>query len=80
MLRRLAHSQDNHTILDLLGDESNLADQFPAEDFVNGYKGHKRAGRRPQVDESPSRASVSRLMSDSISSADTRGNPESPTI
>lgn len=39
VLRRLTHSQYNHTVLDLLGDESNRADQFPPEDFVNGYKG-----------------------------------------
>src|SRR5689334_5655191 len=39
VLRRLTHSQYNHTVFDLLGDESNPADQFPPEDFVNGYKG-----------------------------------------
>ena len=39
VLRRLTHSQYNNTVRDLLGDESNPADQFPPEDFVNGYKG-----------------------------------------
>ncbi len=38
VLRRLTHAQYNNTIRDLLGDESNLADQFPPEDFVNGFK------------------------------------------
>ena len=37
-MRRLTHSQYNHTVRDLLGDESNPADQFPPEDFVNGFK------------------------------------------
>lgn len=39
VLRRLTHSQYNHTVQDLLGEESNPADQFPPEDFVNGFKG-----------------------------------------
>jgi hypothetical protein len=39
VLRRLTHSQYNHTVHDLLGEESNPADQFPPEDFVNGFKG-----------------------------------------
>jgi Protein of unknown function (DUF1592)/Protein of unknown function (DUF1588)/Protein of unknown function (DUF1587)/Protein of unknown function (DUF1595)/Protein of unknown function (DUF1585) len=37
-LHRLTHSQYNHTIRDLLGDQSAPADQFPPEDFVNGFK------------------------------------------
>ncbi|MGH9854729.1 MAG: DUF1587 domain-containing protein, partial [Blastocatellia bacterium] len=37
-LRRLTHSQYNHTIRDLLGDQSAPANQFPPEDFVNGFK------------------------------------------
>ena len=38
VLRRLTHSQYNNTIRDLLGNDSRLADQFPPEDFVNGFK------------------------------------------
>jgi hypothetical protein len=37
-LRRLTHSQYNHTVLDLLGDPSNPANQFPPDDFVHGFK------------------------------------------
>ena len=37
-LRRLTHSQYNATIRDLLGDQSKLADAFPPEDFVNGFR------------------------------------------
>lgn len=38
VLRRLTHIQYNNTIRDLLGDNSKLADQFPPEDFVNGFR------------------------------------------
>ncbi len=37
-LRRLTHSQFNHTVRDLLGDQTTPANQFPPEDFINGYK------------------------------------------
>src|SRR5690242_10641685 len=37
-VRRLTHSQYNHTVRDLLGDETAPADQFPEEDFVNGFR------------------------------------------
>lgn len=39
VLRFLTHAQYNNTIRDLLGDDTRLADQFPPEDFVNGFKG-----------------------------------------
>lgn len=37
VLRRLTHSQYNHTVRDLLGDQTKPADQFPKEDFVHGF-------------------------------------------
>jgi hypothetical protein len=37
-LRRLTHSQYNHTVRDLLGDQTSPALQFPPEDFVNGFR------------------------------------------
>lgn len=36
-LRRLTHSQYNHTLRDLLGEETRPADQFPKEDYVHGF-------------------------------------------
>lgn len=42
-LRRLTHSQYNHTIRDLLGDQSGPANQFPPEDFINGFKNQVQA-------------------------------------
>ena len=37
-VRRLTHSQYNHTVRDLLGEQSQPAGGFPKEDFVNGFK------------------------------------------
>ncbi|MDX1983366.1 MAG: DUF1592 domain-containing protein [Bryobacteraceae bacterium] len=37
-VRRLTHNQYNNTVRDLLGDHTRPADQFPPEDFVNGFK------------------------------------------
>src|SRR5580692_10022037 len=41
-LRRLTHSQYNHTVRDLLGDQTAPAMQFPPEDFVNGFLNQSR--------------------------------------
>jgi hypothetical protein len=41
-LRRLTHSQYNHTVRDLLGDQTNPAGQFPPEDFINGFRNQSR--------------------------------------
>lgn len=38
VLRRLTHSQYNNTVRDLLGDYTNPANQFPPDDYVNGFK------------------------------------------
>jgi hypothetical protein len=42
-LRRLTHSQYNNTVRDLLDDRSLPANQFPPEDFVNGFKNQYEA-------------------------------------
>jgi hypothetical protein len=38
VLRRLTNTQYNNTVRDLLGDDSRVADQFPPEDFVGGFR------------------------------------------
>jgi hypothetical protein len=43
VLRRLTHSQYNNTVRDLLGELSRPANQFPPEDFVNGFKNQYQA-------------------------------------
>ncbi len=49
MLRRLTHSQYNNTVRDLLGDQSRIADRFPPEDFVNGFKNQVQAQDIPPL-------------------------------
>ena len=41
-LRRLTHSQYNQTVRDLLGDQTSPANQFPPEDFINGFRNQSR--------------------------------------
>jgi hypothetical protein len=41
-MRRLTHSQYNHTVRDLLGDQTAPAANFPPEDFVNGFLDQSR--------------------------------------
>jgi hypothetical protein len=43
VLRRLTHAQYNNTVRDLLGELSLPANQFPPEDFVNGFKNQYQA-------------------------------------
>lgn len=37
-LQRLTHSQYNNSVRDLLGDQTQPANQFPKEDFIRGFK------------------------------------------
>jgi hypothetical protein len=43
VLRRLTHSQYNHTLQDLIGDQTRPADHFPGEDFVHGFTNQAEA-------------------------------------
>jgi hypothetical protein len=43
VLRRLTNEQYNNTVRDLLGDLTGPANQFPPEDFVNGFKNQYQA-------------------------------------
>ncbi len=49
VMRRLTHSQYNHTVRDLLGEQTNPASQFPQEDFVNGFKNQAEAQGIPTL-------------------------------
>ena len=37
VVRRLTHSQYNQTVANLLADQTRPADQFPQEDYINGF-------------------------------------------
>lgn len=72
-LRRLTHSQFNHTVRDLLGDQTSPADQFPPEDFVNGFRNQTQAENlSPLLIEAYS-AAAERLAQNAFRGGDKRG-------
>ena len=72
-LRRLTHSQFNHTVRDLLGDQTSPANQFPPEDFVNGFRNQSQAQNlSPLLIEAYS-AAAERLAGDAFRGGDKRG-------
>lgn len=71
-LRRLTHSQYNHTVRDLLGDQTSPAGQFPPEDFVNGFRNQAQAqGLSPLLIEAYS-AAAEKLARNAFRGGDTR--------
>ena len=83
VIRRLTHSQYNRTVRDLLGDESNPADQFPPEDFVNGFKGQYESQSTGALLADAYSAAAEKLARSAFRSGDTRGlvpcKPKSPS-
>jgi hypothetical protein len=72
-LRRLTHSQFNHTVRDLLGDQTSPANQFPPEDFVNGFRNQAQAqSLSPLLIEAYS-AAAERIARNAFRGGDTRG-------
>lgn len=72
-LRRLTHSQFNHTVRDLLGDQTSPANQFPPEDFVNGFRNQAQAqSLSPLLIEAYS-AAAERLARNAFRGGDLRG-------
>ncbi len=73
VLRRLTHSQYNNTVRDLLGDQTAPANQFPPEDFVNGFKDQYDAQNlSPLLAESYSTA-AEKLARNAFRNGDARG-------
>lgn len=72
-LRRLTHSQYNHTVRDLLGDQTSPAGAFPPEDFVNGFRNQAQAqSLSPLLIEAYS-AAAEKLARNAFRGGDTRG-------
>jgi hypothetical protein len=72
-LRRLTHSQYNHTVRDLLHDQTAPASQFPPEDFINGFRNQSRGqSMSPLLVEGYS-AAAERLARSAFQGGDTRG-------
>ncbi|MES1261593.1 MAG: DUF1587 domain-containing protein, partial [Acidobacteriota bacterium] len=72
-LRRLTHSQFNHTVRDLLSDQTGPANQFPPEDFINGFR-NQSSGQSlsPLLVEAYSSA-AERLARSAFQGGDTHG-------
>jgi hypothetical protein len=82
-VRRLTHSQYEHTVRDLLGDQSQPASGFPKEDFINGFKNQLEGqGISPLQAEAYSKA-AERLARAAFRGGDHHGlipgRPGSPT-
>src|SRR5690606_3222305 len=72
-LRRLTHSQYNHTVRDLLGDQTAPANRFPPEDFVNGFRNqYESQSLSPLLIEAYS-AAAERLAANAFRGGDTQG-------
>ncbi|HZL57685.1 MAG TPA: DUF1592 domain-containing protein, partial [Bryobacteraceae bacterium] len=72
-LRRLTHSQYDHTMRDLLGDQTAPAGQFPPEDFINGFRNQSRGqSLSPLLIEAYSGA-AERLARSAFRGGDTHG-------
>jgi hypothetical protein len=72
-IRRLTHSQYNHTVRDLLGDQTAPARGFPPEDFVNGFRNQIQAqSLSPLLIEAYS-AAAEQVARNAFRGGDTRG-------
>jgi hypothetical protein len=72
-LRRLTHSQYNNTVRDLLSDLTNPANQFPPEDYVNGFKNQYQAQNLSPILIEAYGAAAERLARSAFRGGDTRG-------
>jgi hypothetical protein len=73
VLRRLTNSQYNSTVRDLLGDDSRIANGFPPEDFVNGFRNqYQSQSTSPLLAESYAMA-AEKLAKRALSRADING-------
>jgi hypothetical protein len=67
---RLSHSQYNHTVRDLLDDQTAPADQFPEEDFVNGFRNQRSAQDIPPLLAEAYNAAAERLARNAFLGSD----------
>ena len=72
-LRRLTHNQYNNTVRDLLGDQTFPANQFPPEDFVNGFKNQYQSQNLSPLLLDAYSAAAERLARNAFRGGDTRG-------
>jgi hypothetical protein len=73
VMRRLTHSQYNNTVRDLLGDQTGPANQFPQEDYVNGFKNQVEAQGMPALLTEAYGAAAERLGRNAFRGGDPNG-------
>ena len=71
-LRRLTHSQYNNTVRDLLGDHTAPANQFPPDDFVNGFKNQYEAQNLSPLLEEAYSTAAEQLAASAFRNGDTQ--------
>lgn len=72
-LRRLTHSQYNHTVRDLLGDLTRPADQFPQEDYLNGFTNQVEGQSIPPLLAEAYTVAAEKLAVNAFRRGDTQG-------
>ncbi len=73
VLRRLTHRQYDNTVRDLLKDLSNPSNQFPPEDYVNGFKNQYEAQSVSPILADAYSRSAERLAANAFRRGDSRG-------
>ena len=73
VVRRLTHSQYNQTVADLLGDQTRPADQFPQEDFINGFTNQAAGQSITPVQQEAYNRAAGKLARNAFLGGDGRG-------
>ena len=82
VVRRLTHSQYNHTVADLLGDQTRPGDQFPQEDYINGFTNQAAGQSVTPVQQEAYNRAAGKLARNAFRGGDNHGlipcHPASP--
>ena len=83
VVRRLTQSQYNQTVADLLGDQTRPADQFPGEDYINGFTNQAAGQSVTPVQEEAYNHAAEKLARNAFRGGDAHGlipcTPSAPT-
>ncbi len=72
VLRRLTHQQYNNTVRDLLQEPTDPASQFPAEDYVNGFKNQYQSQSLSPIQAEAYSLAAERLAANAFRRGDSR--------
>jgi len=72
-LRRLTHSQFDHTVRDLLADQTAPSNQFPPEDFINGFRNQSQGQSLSPLLIEAYRSAAEKLARNAFRGGDTHG-------